>query len=98
MPVYITPPPGNGLTRVLAVIIGVLALAAFFFVGLVALVIVVGVGLVLGIVAWVRQRFFAPASPKSTSGQAPGSRSRADVIDAEYSVVSREKGERGDAD
>ena len=92
-----TPPPKNPLTRLLAVVIGVLALAAFFTVGLIALAVVVGIGLVLWVVAWIRIRFFSPRRTTRTeqhSGTPPGDEARTDSIEAEYTVVSRETGDR----
>ncbi len=94
MPVYMTPPPKNPLARLLAVVIAVLVLAGIFTIGLVALVIAVGVGLVFGIVAWLRSRFFPPR--RASQGQATDNVSgkqkhqQDDVIEAEYTVVSRD--------
>ena len=86
MQYYIAPPPMNPLARLLAGILAVLALVGAFFFGLIVLVFAVGLGLVAWLFLWIRMwwaRRNLPAEPPrqdNTSG---------DVIDAEYTVVSR---------
>ena len=53
MPVYISPPPRNPLTQLLAAVVGVLAMAGAFIFGLVALAVVAGLAAILGIAAWI---------------------------------------------
>ncbi len=91
MPYYISPPPQSPLTRIFATIIAVFALVGSLMLGMVALLVVAGVGLIAGLalwlrVAWIKRRlqkngvdFNAGPQTQSQSG---------DVIDAEYTVVS----------
>lgn len=91
MPQYISPPPQNPLTKVIAAIIAAFVLVGSFMIGIAALAIVACVGLVAGIaiwlrVAWIKRRlrksgvvFDAPVDMSREPGQ---------VIDAEYTVVS----------
>ena len=86
MPHYIAPPPMNPLTRLLASVLAVLALVGAFFFGLFVLVFAIGVGLVAWLSLWFRMwwlRRNRPVEPPRA-----GDRS-GDVIDAEYTVVSR---------
>lgn len=101
MPYYITPPPMNPLSRLLAGIVAVLTLVGAFFFGIFVFAIAIAVGLIAWIaisvrVWWLRRKMEA-------AGQVPGSRpgfqadsqqgkpdNQRDVIDAEYEVVSRE--------
>ena len=87
MQYYIAPPPMNPLTRLLAGVLAVLALIGAFFFGIFILAFAVGVGLVTWLVLWARlwwARRKQPAEAKREGGQS------ADVIDAEYTVVSRQ--------
>ena len=96
MPYYISPPPQNPLTRIIAAIITVFALVGAFIIGAAALLVVAGLGLIAGLalwarVAWVKHRLKksgvdlgARPIPKKESG---------DVIDAEYTVVSVQESE-----
>ena len=98
---YISGPPMNPLTRLLAAVIGLLALVGAFFFGV---FIFVG-ALVLGVLAWVviRLRFWwlsrklgkaGNEPPGGFGGQGPGSASSEngdDVIEAEYEVISRKE-------
>ncbi|MBT8049155.1 MAG: hypothetical protein HKN57_09695 [Xanthomonadales bacterium] len=98
MPHYISPPPMNPVSRLLAAVLGVLVLAGAFFFGLIVLALVAGLGLIAWLAfslrVWWLQRKFGGAA--SGSGQAdrrgrasePGD-SNGDIIDAEYTVVSR---------
>lgn len=97
MPYYISPPPQNPLTRLIAAIVAVFALIGAFIIGAAAFVVVAGIGLIAGLalwarVAWVKHQLkksgveFGPVpTPKSETG---------DVIDAEYTVVSVQKNQR----
>lgn len=91
MPQYIGPPPQNPLSKIIAAIFAVLALAASFVVGFAALLVIAGVSLIVGIgiwlrVAWIKRRMrqsgIEPRAHADMSGQSGR------VIDAEYTVVS----------
>ena len=69
--------------RLLAGILAVLALAAAFFFGLLVLAFAVGVGLVAWLLLWVRSWWNRRKQP--ASDQISG-----EIIDAEYTVVSRQ--------
>ena len=90
MQYYISPPPMNPLSRALAGIMAVLALIAAFFFGLIVLALAIGIGLLfwLGIRLrlWWLRRHIPPidTTPKGKS-------KKGQVIDAEYTVVSRRK-------
>lgn len=90
MQYYISPPPMNPLSSALAAVMAVLALVAALFFGLIVLALAVGTGLLfwLGIrlrLWWMRRHL----PPLDTS---PASRpQKGEVIDAEYTVVSRHK-------
>lgn len=83
---YISPPPANPLARLLAGVLAVLALAGAFFFGVVVLAFAVGLGLVAWLFLWIRMWWLRRNLPVETPG--PEERS-GDVIDAEYTVVSR---------
>jgi hypothetical protein len=91
MPYYISPPPQNPVTRIITAIIAVFVLAGAFMVGIAALVVVAGVGLIAGIVIWLRVAWIKRALQKSgvdlgVIEEPPVS--SGNVIDAEYTVVS----------
>ena len=77
----------NPLTRLLAGVLAVLALVGAFFFGIFILAFAVGLGLVAWVVLWVRTRWIGKQPPDVV--QPSGSKS-GDVIDAEYTVVSRQ--------
>ena len=86
MQYYIAPPPMNPLARLLAGILAVLALVGAFFFGLFVLLFAVGLGLVAWLFLWIRMwwlRRNLPAEPPRSDDHS------GDVIDAEYTVVSR---------
>jgi len=94
MPYYITPPPPNPVSRIIAAVIAVMALIGAFMVGMVALLFVAGAGLLVGLtiwarIAWIRYRLrkhgvdlhhHPDSLKKATSGE---------VIDAEFTVISK---------
>jgi len=86
MQYYITPPPMNPLARLLAGILAVLALVGAFFFGIFILALAVGLGLVAWLFLWVRMWWIRRKQP--VAGVQPAERS-GNVIDAEYTVVSR---------
>jgi hypothetical protein len=87
MQYYISPPPMNPLTRLLAGVLAVLALVGAFFFGIFILAFAVGLGLVAWVVLWVRTWWIGKQTPDSAQ---PSRSKSGDVIDAEYTVVSRQ--------
>ncbi len=82
--------PMNPLSRVLATVMAVLALAAAFFFGLIVLVLAVGIGLLFWL--GIRLRIWRMRRHIPQNDTAPASTpQKGAVIDAEYSVVSRHK-------
>jgi hypothetical protein len=95
MPYYISPPPQNLLTRIITAIIAVFVLVGAFMIGMVALLVVGGIGLLAGLALWVRIAWVKRQLRKSgvdlNAGMNAGvnpQRESGDVIDAEYTVVS----------
>jgi predicted lipid-binding transport protein (Tim44 family) len=94
MPYYISPPPSGPVARFVGAIVAVLAMAGAVMLGMVAFLVIAGIGLVLGLVVWLRliwirrrlhrRRHQGPA----TSTQADSS---SEAIEAEYTVVSRDR-------
>lgn len=94
MPYYISPPPQNPITRIFTAIIAVFVLAGAFMIGIAALLVVAGVGLVAGIVIWIRVAWIKRQLQKNgidlgMSNNKPPSSGH--IIDAEYTVVSEQK-------
>ncbi len=97
---YLGPPPMNPLSRLIAAVVGVLVLAGAFFFGLFVLALVVGLGALAWLffrirMWWLRRTLAGQAGDHQREdgtdnrrGQDSGSRD-GDVIDAEYTVVSR---------
>jgi hypothetical protein len=78
----------NPVSRLLAAIVAVLAMAGFFFFGIFVLVLAVGLGLVAWLAIylrmwWIRRRFSGVESGAAETAR-PG-----EVIDGEYTVVSK---------
>jgi hypothetical protein len=91
MPYYISPPPQNPLTRIIAAIVAAFVLVGAFTIGIAALLVVAGVGLVAGLALWLRVAWIKHRLRKSGVDYGAGpdhQRKSADVIDAEYTVVS----------
>ena len=100
MQYYISPPPINPLSRLLAGLLAVLALVGAFFFGVFVLIVAIGLGLIGWLVLWfrmwwMRQKLGRGAEPKESgatpgrqSGSGPGDR-QGEIIDAEYTVVSK---------
>jgi len=89
MPVYISRPPLNPLTRLIASVIAVLAVVGAFMLGMMAL----AVAMVTGLLFWagLRLRMWW-LRRKTGSSRPPRSRPQeSQVIEAEYKVVSREE-------
>ncbi|MGA9574680.1 MAG: hypothetical protein WBS20_12120 [Lysobacterales bacterium] len=97
MPYYISPPPANPLTRIIAAVIAVFALVGALIIGTAALLVVAGIGLVAGLalwlrVAWIKHQLRKGGVDLSTP---PGTRAQSkDAIDAEYTVISVEETRR----
>jgi len=97
MPYYISPPPQNPFSRIITGIIAVLALAGAFMLGLVALLVFLGAGLIAGCAIWLRVTWIKRRLRKS--GLGPGAntsqpetelkRESGEVIEAEYTVISK---------
>ena len=91
MPYYISPPPQNPLTRIITAIIAVFVLVGSVMIGMVALLVVAGVGLIAGLALWVRIAWVKRQLQKNGVDFSAGTPPRAEagnVIDAEYTVVS----------
>ncbi|MGB5291370.1 MAG: hypothetical protein WBN41_07955 [Lysobacterales bacterium] len=91
MPYYISPPPQSPLTRIITAIIAVFVLVGSLMLGMVALLIVAGVGLIAGLVLWLRVAWIKRQIQKSGVNFDTGEKTQrpsGDVIDAEYTVVS----------
>ena len=102
MPVYLSGPAGNPFTRLLAGVVGVLALAGAAFFGLFLFAAVIAVGLVawavIGLRLWWLQRRLRSAGARAENRFAEAAehtgREDRSVIDADYEVVSRDQDER----
>lgn len=100
MPYYISPPPRNPLTGILAGVFGILVLAGAFMLGFIALLIAFGVGLLVWLVIYIRVWWFRRQLSRKGMGPAGGvsaSTGRqvtdADSLEAEYTVVSTSREE-----
>jgi len=100
MPYYISQPPMNPLSRLLAALLAVLALVGAFFFGIFVLAFAAGLGLLAWLFLsvrmwWMRKKGMVSGAGTGPvngpeHGPAPGSREdRGDIIDVEYTVVSR---------
>ena len=91
MPYYLNPPPQGPLARIIATIIAVFALVGAFMLGLVALLVIGGVALIIGLAIWLRVAWIKRQLRKSgvnLDAKVGGSRESGNVIDAEYTVVA----------
>lgn len=91
MTFYISPPPRNPLSAIITGIVGVLLLAGAFMLGLVALVVALGLGLVvwLGVYAriwWIRRKL-------AKQGGGPTGVTEGQDLEVEYTVISRQREE-----
>jgi len=91
MPYYISPPPQSPLSRIIAAIIAAFVLVGAFMIGMVALLVVAGVGLIAGIaiwlrVAWIKRKLRKSGVDLNVTADIP--RASGHVIDAEYTVIS----------
>jgi hypothetical protein len=97
MPYYISRPPMNPLTRLLATLLAVLALAGAFFFGIFVLAFAAGLGFLAWLFLsvrmwWMRKKGMVDgAGAGPVNGPGAGARDdRDDIIDVEYTVVSRQ--------
>jgi len=93
MPYYISQPPMNPLSRLLAALLAVLALVGAFFFGIFVLAFAAGLGLLAWLVLSVRMWWLRKKGMVGSAGAEPvaGSREdRDDITDVEYTVVSRQ--------
>lgn len=91
MPIYISPPPQNPLIRVVTAIVAVIMLVGAFMVGMAALLVVAGLGLIAGIVIWIRVAWIKRQLRKSgvdLGVTMKNQQTSGHVIEAEYTVVS----------
>ena len=91
MPYYISPPPQNPLSRFITAIIAIFVLAGAFMIGMAALLVVAGIGLIAGIAIWLRVAWIKRRLRKSGVDLGVNvdiSRQSGQVIDAEYTVIS----------
>ncbi len=87
MPYYISPPPGNPLTRIIAAIIGAFVLAGALIIGTATLLVVAGVAVIAGLALWLRVLWIKHQLRKSGVDFSSGAETRPqskDAIDAEY--------------
>jgi predicted lipid-binding transport protein (Tim44 family) len=103
MPVYrIGGPPANPFARLLAGLVGVLAVVGAAFFGLFLFAAAIAVGLIAwGVIAlrvwWIRRRLKAAGvRPENPFGEEPDRPDEGDrsVIEADYEVVSRDQEKR----
>lgn len=97
MAFYISPPPRNPLTSLLTALVGGIILVGAFFLGFVFLAVAIAVAVVAWLVIVIRVKWmtrkmrkqgidpFAPYSAPQQKDQDPNT-----VVEAEYTVVSRE--------
>lgn len=94
---YISPPPQNPLTRIIAGILAVFTLAGAFMLGMVALLVVAGVGLIAGCAIWLRLAWIkrrlrksgVDLNAKTSPSETASTKVSGQVIDAEYTVISK---------
>lgn len=101
MPYYISPPPQSPLTRIIAGIVAVFVLIGTFTIGMVAFLVVAGIGLIAGIALWLRISWIKHRLRKNGVNMGGGvdiqrqsDQQSGHVIDAEYTVVSDTQEER----
>lgn len=94
MAVYLTSTKSGPLTRLLASVLAVAMLVGAFMLGLVFLAVVLGAALVLGVAAWLRGWWLRRKGAADPDRQAAPDSRPSSVIEAEYTVVSRERTRR----
>ncbi len=89
MTMYLNPPPPGPLARIVAAIAGAALMVGAFMIGMVAFVVLLGVGAVMAIWFWFRTRDVRRAfreAAEQTAANSPATAS--EPIEAEYTVVS----------
>jgi hypothetical protein len=96
MAFYISPPPRNPLSSILAGIVGVVIMIGAFMLGFIAIVVALSIGLLIWVgiyvrVWWAKRQMIKqgidPASLNPFAGNTTTSQS--DSLDAEYEVISK---------
>ena len=98
MPFYISPPPRNPLSSILAGVVGALLLVGTFMLGFVVLLVVAGLGLLLWLGVLLRikcaqyQMRRQGIDPSVMPGPSQGKgHANDDSLEAEYTVISKER-------
>ena len=98
MPFYISPPPRNPLSSILAGVVGALLLVGAFMLGFVVLLVVAGLGLLLWLgvllrIKWTQYQMRKQGiDPSARPVPSPGARqANEDSLEAEYTVISKER-------
>lgn len=102
MRVYLTPPPGNPLTRAIAAVLAVVLLIGAFMVGMVAFLAVLGISLVVGLWLWIKNWLALRKAGRSGEAERTGhtrqqgspGRAGRDAIEGEFTVISRDENPR----
>ncbi len=90
MKYYISPPPMNPISRLLASLVAALSLLGFFFFGLIVVGILLAALLVFGLVFWVRA-WWLGRNPVANMVPPGPAQSQGQVIEAEYTVVNQRR-------
>ena len=98
MPSYISPPPRNPLSAIIAGIVGVVMMIGVFMLGFVALIVALGIGMLIwaGIyvrIWWAKRQLARQGIDLSSENPfASHQASRQDdSLDAEYTVISKKQ-------
>jgi hypothetical protein len=87
---YLTPPPQSPLARIATAIVGAAIMVGAFMIGMVAFVILLGVGAVMALWFWFRTRDVRRAfreAAEQTAAEGPAA-TPSEPIEAEYTVVT----------
>jgi hypothetical protein len=86
---YLNPPPRSPLARIAAAIVGAAVMVGAFMIGMVAFVVLLGVGAVMAIWFWFRTRDVRRAFREAAEqAAAEDTTAASDPIEAEYTVVT----------
>ncbi len=98
MPFYISPPPRNPLTGILAGVVGVFMMIGAFMLGFVVILVAVSVGLLIWIgvyirVWWMRRQMIKQGIDPATVGPFANrpAQGETDILEAEYEVISKKQ-------